>query len=25
MCSFLSFDKNLRQKRTWIIEDFGRR
>jgi hypothetical protein len=25
MCSILSFDKNLRQKRTWIPEDFGRR
>jgi Fe-S-cluster-containing hydrogenase component 2 len=23
MCSTLSFDKNLRQKRTWVREDFA--
>jgi Fe-S-cluster-containing hydrogenase component 2 len=25
MCSILSFDKNLRRKRAWVREDFGRR
>jgi Fe-S-cluster-containing hydrogenase component 2 len=25
ICSILSFDKNLRQKRVWMAEDFGRR
>ena len=25
MCSILSFDKNLRQKRPWVREDFGKR
>ncbi len=25
MCSILSFDKNLRRKRPWMREDFGKR
>jgi Fe-S-cluster-containing hydrogenase component 2 len=25
MCSILSFDKNLRGKRPWVREDFGKR
>jgi Fe-S-cluster-containing hydrogenase component 2 len=25
MCSILSFDKNLRRRRPWIREDFGKK
>jgi Fe-S-cluster-containing hydrogenase component 2 len=25
MCSILSFDKNLRRKRPWMREDFGKK
>lgn len=25
MCSILSFDKNLRRKRAWVREDFGKK